>query len=182
MSSSSSFRLGMPRVGVHIINWFGLVVPIFMLYDGHSSFWIEESLAIPRFISSMMQQPCYTVRSITVVLQMLRGLSYCHQRRVLHRDLKPQNLLINDKGELKVIIRHYYMLTSEVEEKKLDPDLTIFLNSDWIRPKHPDPKPCLTLKVGLTLNTWYIAWSGPFYIDFYSSLCSSFTSMSNALS
>jgi len=34
--------------------------------------------------------------------QMLRGLAYCHARRVLHRDLKPQNLLINERGELKL--------------------------------------------------------------------------------
>uniref|UniRef100_H2Z2I9 cyclin-dependent kinase n=1 Tax=Ciona savignyi TaxID=51511 RepID=H2Z2I9_CIOSA len=36
------------------------------------------------------------------LFQLLRGISYCHKRRVLHRDLKPQNLLINDKGELKL--------------------------------------------------------------------------------
>ncbi|KAA0195260.1 hypothetical protein HAZT_HAZT007657 [Hyalella azteca] len=35
------------------------------------------------------------------MFQLVRGLAYCHQRRVLHRDLKPQNLLINDLGELK---------------------------------------------------------------------------------
>lgn len=34
--------------------------------------------------------------------QLLQGISYCHQHRVLHRDLKPQNLLINLEGELKL--------------------------------------------------------------------------------
>ncbi|KAL3073883.1 hypothetical protein niasHT_035001 [Heterodera trifolii] len=36
------------------------------------------------------------------LVQLLRGLAYCHCRRILHRDLKPQNLLINRTGELKL--------------------------------------------------------------------------------
>ena len=36
------------------------------------------------------------------LFQLLRGLSYCHRRRILHRDVKPQNLLISEIGELKL--------------------------------------------------------------------------------
>ncbi|XP_023229424.1 cyclin-dependent kinase 14-like [Centruroides sculpturatus] len=36
------------------------------------------------------------------LFQLLRGLAYCHDRHVLHRDLKPQNLLISELGELKL--------------------------------------------------------------------------------
>jgi serine/threonine protein kinase len=34
--------------------------------------------------------------------QLLKGIAFCHTNRVLHRDLKPQNLLINSKGQLKL--------------------------------------------------------------------------------
>ena len=34
--------------------------------------------------------------------QILEGVAYCHSKKILHRDLKPQNLLLDQTGRLKI--------------------------------------------------------------------------------
>jgi serine/threonine protein kinase len=44
--------------------------------------------------------PMEVVKSFTY--QLVRGLAFCHSRGVMHRDLKPQNLLVTNEGRLKL--------------------------------------------------------------------------------
>ncbi|KAM3188028.1 hypothetical protein ACTXT7_001081 [Hymenolepis weldensis] len=56
-------------------------------------------------LSRLMEKNPKGLKSQNVQLllyQLLRGLAYCHDRRILHRDLKPQNILVAANGELKL--------------------------------------------------------------------------------
>ena len=49
-----------------------------------------------------MKNPFSTAEAKCVMRQLLEGTAYLHSNWVLHRDLKTSNLLINNKGEVKI--------------------------------------------------------------------------------
>ncbi|RAK97684.1 negative regulator of the PHO system [Aspergillus ibericus CBS 121593] len=55
---------------------------------------------LKRYMDTHGQLEPHVIKSF--VYQLLRGVAYCHDNRILHRDLKPQNLLVNTKGQLKL--------------------------------------------------------------------------------
>jgi len=60
--------------------------------------FLEQDLK--RYMDSVHTMEAKLVQSY--IYQLLDGLLFCHKRRILHRDLKPQNLLIDRKGSLKL--------------------------------------------------------------------------------
>ena len=73
----------------------------------------EDEMMDPKLVKSYTYQVRrQTSRNVTsslnpshsrsVHFQLLQGMLFCHQRRVLHRDLKPQNLLIDKNGAIKI--------------------------------------------------------------------------------
>ncbi|XP_078280636.1 cyclin-dependent kinase 6-like [Rhinoraja longicauda] len=61
---------------------------------------IEQDLCV--FLTKV-QEPGLPLNKVKdMVRQLFRGLDFLHSNRVVHRDLKPQNILISNKGQVKL--------------------------------------------------------------------------------
>ena len=49
-----------------------------------------------------MTEPFLPSETKTLMLQLVAGTEYLHSHWILHRDLKTSNLLLNNRGELKI--------------------------------------------------------------------------------
>jgi len=73
---------------------------VFEFMDCDLKKYMDQTKYPPGSIFQSGQLKPKKVRSF--MWQLMQGIKFCHNNKVLHRDLKPQNLLINGKGQLKL--------------------------------------------------------------------------------
>ena len=47
---------------------------------------------------TLAREPILEINMKTIMYNLISGINYLHQTGIMHRDLKPDNILINDLG------------------------------------------------------------------------------------
>lgn len=63
--------------------------------------------------------------------QILRGMKYCHSAGILHRDLKPRNLLVNSNCDLKIC--DFGLSRADIPEFYECGSMTDYISTRWYR-------------------------------------------------
>jgi eukaryotic-like serine/threonine-protein kinase len=80
------------------------VVSIFDRGEWDGTYYISMELVEGRTLKDIVREkgPAPPEAAVDVTLQILRAARYAHQRGIVHRDIKPHNVLIDDDGRVRV--------------------------------------------------------------------------------
>ncbi|KAH8120089.1 Pkinase-domain-containing protein [Phellopilus nigrolimitatus] len=81
-------------VGIREVVVGDTLTQVFIVMD-----FIEHDL---KSLLTLMPQPFLQSEIKTLMLQLVSAVAHCHQNWILHRDLKTSNLLMNNRGTIKV--------------------------------------------------------------------------------
>ena len=70
--------------------------------------------------------------ALAYAIEIARALGYAHQRHIVHRDVKPQNVLIDEEGSAKVTD---FGIARTVDEEGLTADGRVLGTTDYVSPE-----------------------------------------------
>src|SRR2546426_3146022 len=81
------------------------IVTIYDLGESDQQLFIAMELVDGRDLSSLiaLSEPLALERKLDIVIEVLQGLSYAHERGVIHRDIKPSTVRIASDGSVKIM-------------------------------------------------------------------------------
>jgi len=80
------------------------VVSVYDRGEWEGTYYIAMEYLEGRSLKELLEEegPLAPVRAIDIVVQILRAARFAHQRGVIHRDLKPHNVIIEEEDRVKV--------------------------------------------------------------------------------
>src|ERR1700719_4104506 len=80
------------------------IVGIFDRGEWDGTYYIAMEYVAGRSLKSIVREggPLEPAAAIDIVVQILRAAQFAHKRGVIHRDLKPHNVIIDDEGRARV--------------------------------------------------------------------------------
>ncbi|MFO7979382.1 MAG: serine/threonine-protein kinase [Candidatus Aminicenantes bacterium] len=81
--------------------------------------------------------PLSTARTISIAKQVCEGLAEAHQLGVVHRDLKPQNIMIDEQGNVRIMD---FGIARSVQSKRITGEGVMIGTPDYMSPEQVDGK------------------------------------------
>jgi len=78
------------------------VVSVFDRGDVEGTYYIAMQLLEGRSLKALIDQGLTPEQSVALIRQVLEGAGFAHRHGVVHRDLKPQNVIVDDEGTVTV--------------------------------------------------------------------------------
>ena len=78
----------------------------------------------------LLETPLSLKRSLEIILEIAYGICHLHTHGIIHRDLKLENILVTEEGEIKVIDFGIAQLIADVKEE----ERSVFLHRKSARP------------------------------------------------
>src|SRR2546428_7134325 len=81
------------------------LVPLYDRGEAKNQLYIAMELVEGRDLSSLIatNEPLALERKLDIVIELLEGLAYAHERGVIHRDIKPSNVRVAADGRVKIM-------------------------------------------------------------------------------